>query len=141
MEQHDPDYQKKKKYLGRWLPIKAQMDNVELRLRELAIDDGVHSSVPKAAAVMMTVDEYETRVERAEILQQRLERLSAQGKKIRLEIYEVIEELDNVKEVGVLERYYINGLTQYAIAERLGYSNRWTQRLFCNAIKHITLPD
>lgn len=141
MEHHDPDYQKKKDYLSRWLPIRSRMNNVELRLRELAIDDGVHSSVPKSAVVMMTSDEYETRTEKAEILQQRLDHLSTQGKQIRLEIYHVLDELDSATEANVLERYFIDGLTQYAIANRLHYSYRWTARLYTNGIKHITLPD
>ncbi|WP_390410713.1 hypothetical protein [Lacticaseibacillus jixiensis] len=141
MRQSDTDYQEKKVFLGRWLPIRSRMNDTEMRLRELNIDDGVHSVVPSAAHVMMTLREYESRYEKAERLQERLDNLVSRGKVVRKEIYEALDSLDNPVEAAVLERYYIDGRTQYAISIDMDYSLRWIERVFMNGLAHITLPD
>lgn len=53
-----------------------------------------------------------------------------EARKIRKEIYSVIDALDNANEATVLERHFINDETFYEIAIHTHFSMRWVERLY-----------
>ena len=72
-------------------------------------------------------------------LESRIKSLKAKGRKLKTEIIAIIDELENYKEVEVLELYYIECKTMIEISYELNYSWRHTERLFISAMNKIVI--
>ena len=72
-------------------------------------------------------------------LENRIKRLKEKGKKLKREILEEIDSLDEPRYVAVLEGFFIDCLSMEAIAENEGYTVRHVYSLYHDAIRALTL--
>lgn len=76
-----------------------------------------------------------------EELKERIEKLKVKGRKLKREILEEIDTLEDSRYCEVLEAYFIDGYTLSEIAEDNGYTDRHTYRLYSEAITILALKD
>lgn len=70
-------------------------------------------------------------------LETRISNTNDQAKRVRSEILDLINLLDNPKEIDVLTSYFLDGQPIDTIADRLGHCKRHIQRLYSAGINHI----
>jgi predicted DNA-binding protein YlxM (UPF0122 family) len=74
-------------------------------------------------------------------LENRIERLREKGKKLKREILEEIDLLDDPRYVAVLEGFFIDCLSMEDIAENEGYTVRHVYSLYHDAIRSLTVES
>ena len=72
-------------------------------------------------------------------LENRIKRLKEKGKRLKLEIVEEIDSLDEPRYVAVLEGFFIDCLSMEDIAENEGYTVRHVYSLYHDAIRTLTV--
>lgn len=72
-------------------------------------------------------------------LERRLRNLEAKGSRLRTETLDMIDNLDNVHEAEVLERYLINGEDFDVIAIAMKFTERHVVRLYTSAVSKIAV--
>lgn len=72
-------------------------------------------------------------------LENRIRRLKEKGKRLKLEILEEIDSLDEPRYVAVLEGFFIDCLSMEDIADNEGYTVRHVYSLYHDAIRALTL--
>ena len=130
----------KKKYLKRYRKNVACINRLENKLRDL--DDRITkvktptlSGMPRGG-VPVTIDELiSDKIE----LENRIKRLRQKNKKVRAEVLEEIDSLDDPRYCEVLESYLIECRTLEEIAESECYTVRHVYRLYCDAIAQLTV--
>jgi predicted DNA-binding protein YlxM (UPF0122 family) len=70
-------------------------------------------------------------------LEDRIARLKKKGKKLKAEILEAIDSLDDTRYCDVLEGFCIDCKSIDEIAEEIGYSPRWVYDLYSEAIEEL----
>ena len=74
-------------------------------------------------------------------LENRITRLKEKGKKLKLEILEEIDSLDEPRYIAVLEGFFIDCLSMEEIAENEGYTVRHVYSLYHNAVRSLTVNE
>ena len=74
-------------------------------------------------------------------LENRIKRLKEKSKRLKLEILEEIDSLDDSRYVAILEGFFIDCLSMEDIAENEGYTIRHVYTLYHNAIRALTLNN
>ena len=131
---------KKKEYLRRYRESVRMIRRIESELTELramkagtAINyDGMPSGTRQS-----DLSDYAAELDRLEreLIHERYQRINLyQGIERR------IKNLESQNESDVLFYRYIKGLDWWAVAERMGYSERHITRLHGNALAHFELP-
>lgn len=72
-------------------------------------------------------------------LENRIQRLKEKGKRLKSEILEEIDSLDDSRYVAVLEGFFIDCLSMEDIAENEGYTVRHVYSLYHDAVRSLTL--
>lgn len=134
------ELEKKKRYLKRYKRNKAQLDRLEKRLA--ALDDRIYSlrspslsGMPRGGEPVTIADLIADKQE----LEDRIIRLSTKGRRIKAEILEVIDSLDNCQYAEVLESFLIDGEEFDEIAERTGYTERHIIRLYSAGVRAVSV--
>ena len=72
-------------------------------------------------------------------LENRIKRLKEKGKKLKGEILEEIDSLDDPRYVAILEGFFIDCLSMEDIADNEGYTVRHVYTLYHDAVRTLTL--
>lgn len=102
----DSEFQRKKKYLARYVKIRHHIDSLEEQLFELDVDTGVHSPALSPASGSSNVKDYKAQYERVDEMNERINLKLERARKVRQEIYAVLDTLDNPKEAQILELHF-----------------------------------
>ena len=71
-------------------------------------------------------------------LEKRIKRLKDKGKKLKDQILEEIDSLEDMRYCEVLEAYFIECMSISDIAEEMGYTDRYIYDLYKNAVQELT---
>ena len=93
------------------------------------------SGMPRGGVPVTAADMVADKID----LENRIERLKEKGKRLKLEILEEIDSLDEPRYVAVLEGFFIDCLSMEAIAENEGYTVRHVYSLYHDAVRALTL--
>ena len=138
-EIQDIDY--KKRYLRRYRNNVRCVSRLENKLYQLtqrieSVRTASLSGMPRGG-VPITIDELiSDKIE----LEDRITRQRQKNKRIRSEILDVIDTLDDPRYCEVLEAYFIECLSISEIAEREAYTDRHVYRLYEDAIIRLSVP-
>lgn len=141
MENHTfQDTEHKKRYLKRYRKNVACVRRLEVKLRILddrimSVKSPSFSGMPRGANPV-TLDELLS--DKFE-LEERITRLKNKGRKLKIEILETIDSLEDSKYCEILEAYFIDCQTIEDIAEDMGYTVRYVYDLYSTAINLISL--
>ena len=138
------ELEKKKRYLKRYRRNKAQLERLEKRLA--ALDDRLYSlrspsmsGMPRGGDPVTVADLVADKQE----LEDRINRLSTKGRRIKAEILEIIDNLDLGKDTSkvseVLESFLIDCKDFDEIAARTGYTERHIIRLYSSGVKAMSV--
>lgn len=133
---------RKKKSLKRYRKNLACIKRLEEKLvildeRITAVKSPSLSGMPRGGTPVTLADLVSDKVD----LEKRIERLKAKGKKLKSEIYEEIDSLEDSRYCEVLEAHFIEGLTFESIAEEMGYTERHVYTLYSEAISLLAISD
>ena len=95
------------------------------------------SGMPRGGQAITTEDMIADKMD----LENRIKRLKEKGKKLKLEILDEIDSLDDPRYVAVLEGFFIECLSMEDIAEIEGYTVRHVYSLYHNAVKALTVNE
>lgn len=95
------------------------------------------SGMPRGGVPVTAADMVADKID----LENRIERLKEKGKKLKREILEEIDSLDEPRYVAVLEGFFIDCLSMEAIAENEGYTVRHVYSLYHDAIRALTVKQ
>lgn len=115
----------KKRYLKRYSKMFDKFTSLSARLSTLE-NERAESNDPRC--IMMIND--------TEI---RLKRLYVVHLNLRHDTYEVIDQLDDSREIEVLEQFFIFGKTLVEIANEMGYSERHIIRIYKSGINGLKI--
>lgn len=139
MEKSENELERTKRWLKRYRKNKALIDRLENKLYD--IDDRLYkikspsfSGMPKGGTPV-TLDEILS--EKYE-LEDRINRLVRKGRKMKVEILDKIDQLDDVRQAEVMEMFFIDCLDFDTIGEKCGYSMRHVVRIYSDALMSIT---
>ena len=128
----------KKRYLKRYRKNRDLI--IRLKLKIVNLDDRIKgirspgfSDMPRGGTPITKEDMIAEKDE----IERRITRLEVKGEKIKNEILEVIDELEDTRYADVLESFLIDCMDFGDIAEETGYSIRHIERLYGEAIKCI----
>lgn len=71
-------------------------------------------------------------------LEKRIDRLKVKNKKVKDQILEEIDSLEDSRYCEILEAYFIDCMSMEDIAEEMGYSTRWAYDLYSEAVEELT---
>lgn len=133
---------RKKKSLKRYRKNLACIKRLEEKLvildeRITAVKSPSLSGMPRGGTPVTLADLVSDKVD----LEKRIERLKAKGKKLKSEIYEEIDSLEDPRYCEVLEAHFIEGLTFESIAEEMDYTERHVYTLYSEAISLLAISD
>jgi DNA gyrase/topoisomerase IV subunit A len=74
-------------------------------------------------------------------LESRIERLKKKSKKLKYEILEEIDSLDDPRYVAILEGFFIDCLSMEDIADNEGYTVRHVYTLYHDAVRALTVKE
>lgn len=141
-EEHQRIFREHKKYLIRYRIKKHLIERLEKKLMELDIDlqniKSVEISDMPGGGIPTTLND---RYVRKEELEERINRLLIEARKLRTDIFLVLDQLDNAKEVDVLEQYFIDDLSIESIANQTNYSERQVTRLYVDGVVHCDISE
>lgn len=135
-----PDFDSKKRNLNRYRRTLSMIERLEnkksvLENRLESISSPRLSDMPKGGVAISNEDLLADKIE----LEERIERLKDRAKRIRKDILNQIDELDDVRHAEVLESYFIERRSIEEISESLGYDTRHTWRLYTDAISLLSV--
>lgn len=138
----DKEIINKKRYLRRYRKNQAKLERLEEKLVNLdsriySLRSPTISDMPKGGQGITSEDLMAEKLE----LQDRINRVSRQGKRIRSEILDKIDQLDDTRHAEILEAYFIDRQDFSSIAEELGYTIRHVIRLYSEGIRLIDIND
>lgn len=70
-------------------------------------------------------------------LEKRIDKLKVKTKKVKDQILEEIDSLEDPRYCEILEAYFIDCMSMDEIAEEMGYSTRWAYDLYSEAVEEL----
>lgn len=139
----DNEFQKKKRYLARYRKKKRLINRLEDKLFEMdasfhSLKGSALSPAKTSGGVAQTIDD---RYSQIEDLEERINRLLSASRKLRVEIYNILDKLDNDKEIEVLELYFIEDKSILDISTQTNYSYRYVMKLYGDGVRAVMLPE
>lgn len=130
----------KKQYLKRYKKNRALIDRLNDKIffldqRLVGIKSPGFSDMPRGGTPITKEDLIEEKLE----IEERIRRLEEKGKKIKAEILDKIDELEDTRYVDILEDFFIKCKDFDIISEESGYTVRHVIRLYSEAIKSISV--
>jgi len=136
----DQELDRKKRYLKRYKKnlalIKRLNDKViNLEDRITSSNSPTLSDMPRGGIPVTKQDLVDEKLETLE----RIKRLKARGKRLKADILEKIDELEDIRYAEVAESFFIECMDFEEIASSMGYSTRRIIDLYGEAVKAISL--
>lgn len=136
------EFQKRKEFLVRYRYKKRLVESLENRLFELdakmeQLSSPVITDMPGGGIPTTLNDRYE----RKEELNERINNVLVEARKIRRELTNVFDQLDNARQGEILELYFIEELSLEDIAVQTDYSLRQVNRLYSDGVLACKVPD
>ena len=130
----------KKRYLKRYKKNLALIERLNDKVKNLtdridSIKSPIISDMPRGGVPVTKEDLIADKLETEE----RIERLKSKGKKYKVEILDIIDELDDTRYADILESFFIDCMSLDNIADNMGYTLRHVIRLYSEAIISIDL--
>ena len=134
-DQKIQEIKKKKRSLKRYRNNLACIGRLEEKLTLLderikSVKSPNYSSIPRGGKPITIEDLLADKID----LEKRIKRLKDKGKRIKDQILEEIDTLEDPKYSEVLEAYFIDCMSISDIAEEMGYSDRYIYDLYKDAI-------
>ena len=139
MENQDiQEIKKKKRSLKRYRNNLACIGRLEEKLTLLderikSVKSPNYSGMPRGGTPVTIVELLSDKVD----LEKRIDRLKIKSKKIKDQILEEIDSLEDPRYCEILEAYFIDCLSMDEIAEEMGYSIRWAYDLYSEAVEEL----
>lgn len=135
-------FQQHKDFLVRYRYKKRLVESLENRLFELdakmeQLSSPVITDMPGGGIPTTLTDRYE----RKEELNERINHVLVEARKIRRELTNVFDQLDNARQGEILELYFIEELSLEDIAVQTDYSLRQVNRLYSDGVLACKMPD
>ena len=136
------DVDSKKQYLKRYKKNLALIDRLKNKVivldeRSKSLKSPGYSDMPRGGTPIT----YEDLVAEKDEILRRIKRLEVKGKKLKDEILDKIDELEDVRYVEVLESFFIDCKSFEDIAKDNGYTVRHVVKLYSKGVKLIDLGD
>ena len=130
----------KKRYLRQYRKNRALVNRLKSKIKNLdermtSLRSPTLSDMPRGGTPITKEDMI---AEKDELID-RLSRLEDKGRKIKAELLDKIDDLDDPRYAEVLESYFIDCKTLEDIADENNYTMRHIVRLYSSAIKSIDL--
>lgn len=130
----------KKRYLRQYRKNRALVNRLKNKIKNLdermtSLRSPTLSDMPRGGTPITNED---LLAEKDELIE-RLNRLEDKGRKIKSELLDKIDDLDDPRYAEVLESYFIDCKTLETIADENSYTMRHIVRLYSDAIKSMTL--
>ena len=130
----------KKRYLRQYRKNRALVNRLKNKIKNLdermtSLRSPTLSDMPRGGTPITNSDLIAEKDE----LVERLNRLEEKGRKIKAELLDKIDDLDDPRYAEVLESYFIDCKTLETIADENCYTMRHIVRLYSEAIKSMTL--
>lgn len=143
MEQKEIELiEKKKRSLKRYKKnlscierLEAKLDQIETRMT--SVRSPKLSDMPRGGTPVTIEDLIADKIE----LEERIDRLKKKSRKLRSEILEEIDRVDDTRYSEVLESFFIDCKTLEDIAEEMGYTDRHIYRLYSEGVTYLALSD
>lgn len=143
MEQKEIELiEKKKRSLKRYKKnlscierLEAKLDQIETRMT--SVRSPKLSDMPRGGTPVTIEDLIADKIE----LEERIDRLKRKSRKLRSEILEEIDRVDDTRYSEVLESFFIDCKTLEDIAEEMGYTDRHIYRLYSEGVTYLALSD
>lgn len=140
MDDLDLELDRKKRYLKRYkknLALIERLNNkvVELETRITSLSSPILSDMPKGGIPITKEDLVEEKLETLE----RIKRLKTRGKRLKVDILEKIDELEDIRYAEIAESFFIECMDFDTIANSMGYSTRHVINLYTEAISKISV--
>lgn len=134
--------ERKKRSLKRYKKNKACIERLEAKLDQIndrmtSVRSPNLSGMPRGGTPVTIADLIGEKSE----TEDRIKRLVEKGKKLRAEILEEIDALEDPKQAEVLEAFFINGLTIEEISEEIGFHVRHVYRLYSEGVTFLALEE
>ncbi len=141
-ENEKSEFHRKKRWLKRYRKNRACLFRLEEKLAQLderlyRVKAPNYSGMPRGGTAATIEDLLTDKTE----LEARINRFCVQGRRIKAETLEKIDELEDSRHAEVLEYYFIDCLSMDEIAELTGYTNRHVFRLYSEAIGLMSLNE
>lgn len=139
-ENQETERRAKKRFLKRYKKTLELIDRLNLKLvnlddRMLKIKSPGFSDMPRGGTPVTVEDLVAEKME----IEERIRRLKAKSKKLKIETLEKIDELDDTRYAEILESYFVDRKEFGTIAEDTGYTVRHIIRLYSEAINELSL--
>jgi DNA-directed RNA polymerase specialized sigma subunit len=134
--------EKKKRFLKRYKRNIACIDRLKIKLKDLdekikSVKSPNYSGMPKGGIPVTVEDLLSDKLD----LENRIARLKAKKSKLKNDVVEQIDNLDDTRYIDILEMFFIELMTFGEIAEELGYNERHVIRLYSEAIRQLVECD
>ena len=134
--------EKKKRFLKRYKRNIACIDRLKIKLKVLdekikSVKSPNYSGMPKGGIPVTVEDLLSDKLD----LENRIARLKAKKSKLKNDVVEQIDNLDDTRYIDILEMFFIELMTFGEIAEELGYNERHVIRLYSEAIRQLVEYD
>lgn len=138
--QNVQEIEKKKRFLKRYKKNNACIDRLEDKLNLLderikSVKSPILTGMPRGGVPITIEEMISDKIE----LEERIKRLKKKRKRLRTEILEEIDSLEDPRYCEVLEAFFIECLSMEDIADREGYTVRHIYKLYSEAISILTL--
>jgi len=133
----------KKNFLRRYRNNKNCIHRLNLKVNDIDskmtnISAKRITDMPRGGIPITTDDMLSDKLE----LENRIDKLEEKGRKIKREILDVIDTLDDTRYIDILESYFIDCCSWEQIADFTGYEERHVRRLYYEAIEKLEFePD
>lgn len=135
-------FQINRDYLMRYRDVYAKIDRLEDRLYFLdtrleKLSSPRITGMPKSTS--SNADIRDDLIMQKDEVTERINKQNVKRMKLRKEICNVIDDLDDTQEARVLELYFIDGMTKQEIADYLVFDLRWIKQLYSRGIQHLAI--
>jgi predicted DNA-binding protein YlxM (UPF0122 family) len=140
MENQDiQEIKKKKRSLKRYRNNLACIGRLEEKLTLLderikSVRSPNYSGMPRGGTPVTIEELLSDKVD----LEKRIDKLKVKNRKVKNQILEEIDSLDDPRYCEILEAYFIDCMSMEDIAEEMGYSTRWAYDLYSEAVEELT---
>lgn len=136
----DNEFRQNKAFLIRYRILSEKIKRLENKLAQIDEDMAALKS-PKLtgdpkASVRITLDD---KLIQHDELEEKINTLLKHMRRIRCEITQCIDALDNQRQAEVLDRYYIGGIPLEGIAYEMNYTLSYITKLYINGTKSIVI--
>jgi DNA-directed RNA polymerase specialized sigma subunit len=136
--QNFQEIKNKKRSLKRYRYNLACIDRLEEKLNLLdakikSVRSPNYSGMPRGGTPVTIEELLSDKVD----LEKRIKRLKDKSKKVKDQIVEEIDSLEDPRYCEILEAYFIDRMSIEDIAEEMGYSTRWVYDLYSEAVEKL----